>query len=264
MKLIVLLMLALIFCVANLPLVQAMPSVLVDAATQRVYINSARNQDIQELMNKRLAEIKLNGGQPQVLTNNVSVLSMLLPTAEGTKAVTFDVYSGSELKITDIVSFTPEFQARVAKEAKEITSYAVSKGALLVEKNASGNYEQIPFAEIITAVNVNKLAGCFNIHNLNEQANGLKMQVASGDLLAIVLEADKLKGEGWRNISSKNDPLVQELGRSYVMANPRAEEYGYEVVVFSVRKPGNYDIQMSFESPNKKTQKNFVLSIVAQ
>ena len=258
------LMLALILSMANLPIVKAMPSVLVDAAAQRVYVNSARNQDIQETINKQLAAIKLSGGMPQVTANNVSVLSIMIPTAEGNKAITFDAYSGEALKITDIVSFNPEFQARVAKDAKEISNYAIGNGALLIEKNSSGKYESIPFNEIITAVNVNKLVGCFAMHNINEAANGLYMQVASGELLAIVLPADKLRGEGWRNIGDKSNQVVQEIGRSYVMGNPRAEEYGYEIVVFSANAAGNYAVKMQFDSPNKKEQKSFNLSIAVK
>lgn len=262
MRLIVLLMLALILSMANLPIVKAMPSVLVDTAAQRVYVNSARNQEIQELMNKRLAEIKLAGGMPRVLTNNVSVLSIMIPTAQGNKAITFDTYSGSELKINEIVAFNPVFQERVAKDAKEISGYAVADGALLVEKNGNGNYESIPFGEIITALNINKLVGCFEMYNLNEAANGLTMQVKSGALLAVVLPADKLRGEGWRNIGDKNNQPIQEIGRSYVMANPRAEEYGYEIVVFSAAGAGEYTIKMQFDSQNKKVQKNFSLNVL--
>lgn len=264
MRLIMLLMLALILSMANLPIVKAMPSVLVDTAAQRVYVNSARNQEIQDVMNKQLAGIKLTGGLPQVLTNNVSVLSIMIPTAEGNKAITFDTYSGNELKITDIASFNPEFQARVAKDAKEISGYAIENGALLIEKNGNSNYTKIPFGEIITALNINKLAGCFTVHNLNEAAGGMQMQVAKGDLLAIVLPADKLLGEGWRNVGDKTNKLIQEIGRSYIMPNPRAEEYGYEVVVFAGTGVGNYEIKMQFESPNKKAQKSFVLNVLTK
>lgn len=241
-----------------------MPAVLTDTSMQRVYINNARNSEVQENMNKHLAGIKLAGSAPEVMTNNVSVISMFLPTADGKKAITFDVYSGSELKITDIVSFNDEFKARVAADPKEITGYALGKNVLLVEKNSSGKYEPVPFNEIITALNVNKLAGCFNIHNLNEEANNLQLQVSTGDILALVLSADKLKGEAWRNISDKNNSVVLEIGRSYIMANPRAEEYGYEIVVFSVMKAGNYDLQMSFETTSKKQQKSFLLHVVGK
>lgn len=264
MRLIVLLIMALVLSLANLPIVKAMPSVLTDSAMQRVYINSARNTEVQENINKQLANIKLNGSAPDVLINNVSVISMMLNTTEGKKAITFDVYTGDELKITDIISFNDEFKARVAAEPKEISGYAIANNMLLIEKNSSGKYEQVPFSEIITAININKLAGCFNIHNINENANGMSIQVATGDLIAIVLPADKLKGEAWRNNSSKNNPILIETGRSYIMANPRAEEYGYEIIVFSVARAGSYDIQMGFEGASKKAQKNFTLNVLVR
>lgn len=253
----------------NTPVVFAQPSVLVNQTKQQVFVDGMLNLEVQEKINQRLASFNLAPQEKvQILTNNTSVISLFIPSKKGEiiekQALTFDVNTGKELVLNDFIYLNEAFYNKLGLTSKDIHAFAITKDAILLKTAPQQEqWRQVPFEEIISWIDVQKIIGCFNIYNLTIKANGQNLQAAPKDLLVVLLPSDKLAGYSWEIVTPQvfNLPVV-ELSRSYILNSPLAEDTGYELFIFAVKTAEPTEIQLKYSNSwNKDKQANFQLKI---
>lgn len=264
-----LLLLNLYFCPVN---VLAAPSVMLDTAKQKIVVNGMQNLEVQDKINAKLAQLTVVPGSVEVLANNVSILSVMANVQEADRTVkkgfTFDIASGEVLKPEDFMFLNEEFYKKIGKSADDIASFIVAEKGILLERKATlGTFDKIDFSEIISWVNVNKIIGCFNIHNMTNQANNMQLTVKPDDLLVLLLPSDRLQGYSWQVVSPKGfDGVVVELARSVIISSPNPADQNFELFIFAVRKQGESKLELTYSQSwsNKGNTDAFAVAVISK
>mgnify|MGYP003590157830 CR=1 FL=1 len=262
MRLIIMLILLLVLNTLHLSQVNAKPSILINPDNGQIHVNGVQNPQAETKINTELKGVRLVAGAAvKEETNNVSLLSITVPTEQGEQAFTFDITTGKKLRFEEIV-YPVKFEELMGFEAKEIKNFVVRDGEFFVQK--ADQYQSMPFEGLLEAIDINKMSGCFNILNINEKADGLSLKAKVKDLIVVILPSDKIRGGAWQQHTVKSlSAPVAEINRSYFMGQPNNQDStGYDIFVFAVQKAESYKLQMEYTLPTDlKAKKNFTLYI---
>ena len=260
MRVIFILLIVLLLGISNLSTAQAKPSVLVNPSTDVVSVNGLQSLSVEKEINEVLKNVRVAKGEKvEVLSNNVLILSIMVPTIDkGKQAFTFSVNNGQLLSFKDVV-YSDKFAKIMGYEADKITQFAVTEGGFLVM--GSNDFQSLAFEKIITALDINKLAYCLNLLDVNERANGLQLHIGANGIVVLVLPTDKMQGGVWKQVTIPGIASpVAELNRSYVMGDMKKGLPDYDVILYNLEKPGEHKLQLEYSVQGMpKEKKDFVL-----
>lgn len=260
MRVIFILLVVLLLGISNLSTAQAKPSVLVNPNTDVVSVNGPGRLSVEKEINEVLKNVRVAKGEKvEVLSNNVSILSIMVPTVDkGKQAFTFSVNNGQLLSFKEVV-YSEKFAQIMGYDAEKITKFAVTEGGFLLLENS--DYRYLAFEKIISVIDINKISGCLNLLDVNEHANGLQLYVGTNGIVVLVLPTNKMQGGVWRQITVPGIPsAVSELNRSYVMGDMKKGLPDYDIMLYSLEKPGEHKLQLEYSVQGMpKEKKDFVL-----